>query len=55
MNSKCLTENFNTDFRKDFDFVLLSITRVMNRFMMQYGFDRGNDEMYRKDEIILDM
>jgi hypothetical protein len=52
---KCLIESFDEGFRKDFDFILLSIASVMNNLTIQYNFGIGDDETYRRGELILDM
>jgi hypothetical protein len=52
---KCLTEEFDEEFKKDLGFVLLSIARVTNNLTAQYDFDRENEETDRRGERILDM
>jgi hypothetical protein len=52
---KCLTESFNEVFRSDLEFILLAIARITNNLNIQYDFDKDNEEIYRRGELILDM
>jgi hypothetical protein len=52
---KCLTEGFNDEFKKDLEFLLLSIARITNNLTIQYDFDKNDEEKYRRGELILDM
>jgi hypothetical protein len=52
---KCLTEGFNEEFKKDLEFILLSIARITNNLTIQFDFDKEDEERYRRGELILDM